>query len=35
LSGCADQAITRYLVERQTPAAGTICEQDVVPFSDP
>ena len=33
LSACADEAITRYLVDRQTPAPGTVCEQDVVPFS--
>ena len=33
LSACADEAITRYLVDRQTPPAGTVCEQDVVPFS--
>jgi pimeloyl-ACP methyl ester carboxylesterase len=35
LSACADEAIARYLVDRQTPAPGTVCEQDVVPFSDP
>ena len=35
LSACADEAITRYLVDRQTPAPGTVCEQDVVPFSGP
>ena len=33
LSACADQVIPRYLVDRQTPKAGTVCEQDVVPFS--
>jgi pimeloyl-ACP methyl ester carboxylesterase len=33
LSACADEAITRYLVDRQTPLPGTTCEQDVVPFS--
>jgi pimeloyl-ACP methyl ester carboxylesterase len=33
LSACADEAITRYLVDLRTPAAGTVCEQDVVPFS--
>jgi hypothetical protein len=33
LSACADEAITRYLIARQTPPAGTVCEQDVVPFS--
>ena len=35
LSACADEAIARYLVDRQTPAPGTVCEQDVVPFSGP
>ena len=35
LSACADEAITRYLVELRTPAPGTVCEQDVVPFSGP
>lgn len=34
LSTCADEAITRYLVDRHTPPAGTVCEQDVVPFSE-
>jgi pimeloyl-ACP methyl ester carboxylesterase len=33
LSACADEAITRYLVDLGTPPAGTVCEQDVVPFS--
>ena len=33
LSACADEAITRYLVDGTKPAAGTVCEQDVVPFS--
>jgi len=31
----ADETIARYLVDRQTPAPGTVCEQDVVPFSGP
>ncbi len=35
LSACADETIARYLVDRRTPAPGTICEQDVVPFSGP
>jgi hypothetical protein len=26
-NACADQVITRYLVDRQTPAPGTVCEQ--------
>jgi pimeloyl-ACP methyl ester carboxylesterase len=33
LSQCADAAVSRYLLELVTPAAGTVCEQDVVPFS--
>jgi pimeloyl-ACP methyl ester carboxylesterase len=33
LSACADEAIARYLVDRRTPPAGTVCEQDIVPFS--
>jgi hypothetical protein len=27
--------VSRYLVEGITPAAGTVCEQDVVPFTQP
>jgi pimeloyl-ACP methyl ester carboxylesterase len=33
LSGCADRAIGRYLLTTNTPAVGTVCEQDEVPFS--
>lgn len=33
LSACADETIARYLVDLTTPAPGTVCEQDVVPFS--
>jgi pimeloyl-ACP methyl ester carboxylesterase len=33
LSACIDAAIARYLVDVQTPAPGTVCEQDHVPFS--
>ena len=33
LSQCADAAVARYLLETVTPAPGTVCEQDVVPFS--
>jgi pimeloyl-ACP methyl ester carboxylesterase len=33
LSACADEAITRYLIDRQAPSAGAVCQQDVVPFS--
>ena len=34
-SACADEAIARYLVDVATPAAGTVCEQDLVPFAQP
>lgn len=33
LSQCADAAIARYLVDVVTPAPGTVCEQDHVPFT--
>jgi pimeloyl-ACP methyl ester carboxylesterase len=33
LSQCADAAIASYLLEVVTPAPGTVCEQDVVPFA--
>lgn len=33
LSHCVDTAIARYLVDVATPAPGTVCEQDHVPFS--
>ena len=35
LSECVDKAITRYLVDLTLPAAGTVCQQDVVPFAAP
>ena len=35
LSACADGAIGAYLVGVATPAPGTVCEQDFVPFADP
>ena len=35
LSTCADQAIGRYLLTSDTPAPGTVCEQDAVPFQQP
>jgi pimeloyl-ACP methyl ester carboxylesterase len=35
LSQCADQAVSRYLTEGVLPAAGTVCQQDIVPFSAP
>ncbi len=31
-SQCADQIIASYLVDQVTPAPGTVCSQDVVPF---
>jgi hypothetical protein len=33
-SSCADEALTRYLVDGVTPAPGTVCPADVVPFAD-
>jgi len=33
LSTCADQVMAAYLIHRTTPAEGTVCEQDVVPFA--
>ncbi len=33
LSSCADSVVTRYLVDQSTPAPGTVCEADVVPFA--
>jgi pimeloyl-ACP methyl ester carboxylesterase len=35
LSQCADAVQTRYLVDLTLPPAGTVCEQDHVPFSGP
>jgi pimeloyl-ACP methyl ester carboxylesterase len=35
ISSCADAVQTRYLVDLALPAAGTVCEQDRVPFSGP
>jgi pimeloyl-ACP methyl ester carboxylesterase len=32
-SACADSAIALYLIEVTTPAPGTVCDQDHVPFS--
>lgn len=32
ISTCADKAIGRYLLTSRTPAPGTVCQQDVVPF---
>ena len=33
ISSCADAVQTRYLVNLTLPAAGTVCEQDHVPFT--
>jgi pimeloyl-ACP methyl ester carboxylesterase len=35
LSACADQAIAAYLLSVTTPAPGTVCEQDFIPFAEP
>jgi hypothetical protein len=35
LSQCADTAIAAYLLNVTTPAPGTVCEQDIVPFANP
>ena len=35
LSRCADATVTRYLVALTLPPAGTVCEQDHVPFAGP
>ena len=35
ISQCADEVQTRYLVNLQLPAVGTVCQQDHVPFSGP
>jgi pimeloyl-ACP methyl ester carboxylesterase len=34
-STCADQVVARYLLDGATPAPGTACAQDVLPFSEP
>lgn len=34
LSACADNAIARYLITGRTPRAGTVCQQDEVPWVD-
>lgn len=34
-SRCADRAIIDYLVDKVTPAVGTVCQPDVVPFTGP
>jgi hypothetical protein len=33
LSGCADEAIARYLLDGTLPPVGTVCDQDEVPFA--
>ena len=32
-STCANEAVARYLVNLETPAAGTVCELDFMPFA--
>jgi hypothetical protein len=34
-SACAREAVARYLVDVETPAPGTVCAPDVVPFAEP
>jgi hypothetical protein len=33
-SACADEAVAAYLISVTTPAPGTVCEQDLVPWVD-
>jgi TAP-like protein len=33
-SACADEAVAAYLISMTTPAPGTVCEQDLVPWVD-
>ncbi len=35
LSQCADGAVSEYLLDLALPAPGTVCEQDLVPFTAP
>jgi pimeloyl-ACP methyl ester carboxylesterase len=35
MSQCADAAVAAYLIDVTTPAPGTVCEQDVIPFAGP
>jgi hypothetical protein len=34
LSTCANEAMTSYLIDRQLPEPGTVCPEDVPPFSE-
>ena len=34
VSACADEALARYLVDMTTPAPGTVCPPDQIPFAD-
>jgi pimeloyl-ACP methyl ester carboxylesterase len=34
LSACADEATARYLIDGALPAPGTVCAQDVTPFTE-
>jgi hypothetical protein len=35
LREAAARNVPRYLLTSQTPARGTVCEQDIVPFTQP
>jgi len=35
ISTCTDQVVARYLIDRALPPVGTVCAQDVKPFSRP
>jgi len=35
LSSCADAYVSRYLLTGRVPPKGTVCDVDVVPFSQP
>ena len=35
LSSCADAYVSRYLLTGRVPPKGTVCDVDVVPFSEP
>ena len=35
ISRCVDRAVDRYLLTGDVPPAGTVCQEDVVPFSEP
>jgi TAP-like protein len=35
LSSCADAYVSRYLLTGRVPPKGTVCQVDVVPFTQP